>query len=165
LPHLAASCCPVPSLNNIVGNKTKKNKQTKRCYLFRSRRPRSRCSGTRRRGRRRWRCRCPSSGTGYGGRTRPRCSPARPETKNCNPLFFRPKSRSQSFRISSYSDRVVVGKTVFIVKTYFFLFFNALGYSWRCKFLQRWLCNMQMLDWLQVNIQIPGTIFFKLNCI
>jgi hypothetical protein len=27
------------------------------------------------------------------------------------------------------------------IEEYIFVFKNALGYSWRCKFLQRWRCN------------------------
>jgi hypothetical protein len=33
-------------------------------------------------------------------------------------------------------------------------FLNALGYSWRCEFLQRWRCNSRSLDWLQDLMKI-----------
>jgi hypothetical protein len=40
-----------------------------------------------------------------------------------------------------YNASVVVGKSVFQSRSKYFFFQNALGYLWRCKFLQRWRCN------------------------
>jgi hypothetical protein len=39
----------------------------------------------------------------------------------------------------------------FRVEESIFCYQDALGYSWRCKFSQRWRCNLRSKDWVQVR--------------
>jgi hypothetical protein len=63
------------------------------------------------------------------------------EPINLDPKLPHPRSQSYVRRIYNYNVSVVTGHTVFSKWKKYFCFQNALGYSWRCKFLQRWRRN------------------------
>jgi hypothetical protein len=60
-------------------------------------------------------------------------------------VTFEPQDRGQSydFGMYNYDASVVIGQGVFQGKVKYFCIQIALGYSWRCKFLQRRRCNSQ----------------------
>jgi hypothetical protein len=53
---------------------------------------------------------------------------------------------SYDFWIYSYNASVVVGQSVFSKWKKILFKTDSIGYSWRCKFLQRWRCNSRSLD-------------------
>jgi hypothetical protein len=57
---------------------------------------------------------------------------------------------------SRYNARVVVRM---YASAFFWIYLDAICYSWRCKLLQRWHCNWRSSDWIQDSLR-----FFKNNC-
>jgi hypothetical protein len=60
-------------------------------------------------------------------------------------------SQSYDLEVCSYNASAVVGYSALQRRRKFFIIQNALGYSWRCKFLQRWRRNSKSYDWLQIS--------------